>query len=194
MRSDDVLLLCHTKKHKYDFLKVNLSKNATKFKTLDSKVDITQPISIKDRFQIITSVHCPFMIYDDEQTFKNIYDLLAPGGLFMTKFGGASAPVIKLSDSQKEKYDIPISYNHIDISKIIKSPHITKYFKVVYLCQQKLSSIGQEGYIYTTKSNKSEYADMSMPQCLIKTCSVFGIDIEKWINFNRMELVVLQKI
>ena len=185
----NVLLLCHAKNHKYEFLKLNFSKKAKKFKTLDVggkphyKTDITQPISIKERFQIITSVYCPFTIYDSEQAFKNIYDLLAPGGLFMTKFGGINAPIIKLSDKQKEKYDIPISYN---------SPNITKYFNVIYLCQRKIGN--SDGYIYTNKNNKTAYANMSIPECLIKTCSVFDVDIIKWIKYNHMEIIVMQKI
>ena len=180
MSAADVLILCHAKNHKYEFLKLYFSKKVKKIKT-----DITQPISIKGRFQIITSD----LYYDSEQAFKNIYDLLAPGGLFMTKFGGVNAPIIKLSKRQKEKYDIPV-----DISKIIKSPMITSRFKVIYVCQQKLSSHA-EGYIYTNKSNKTEFADdMSIPQCLIDVCSVFGVDIVKWIKHNHMKLVILQKI
>lgn len=199
--SREILLLCHDKKHKYDFLITHFSKSAKKYKTLDLygkpdyKLDITKPISIKEQFQLITSVHCPFVLYDNEQTFINIYDMLAPGGLFMTKFGGINVPVIELSEKQREKYDVPISYDFIDMSKII--PKLSKYFKVVYMCQHSLNSKIHnvfDGYIYTDNNNKTIYANMKVPKCLINTCDVLGVDIVKWIKYNNNELVVMQKI
>ena len=191
----EILLLCHAKNHKYDFLTANFSSDAKKHKTLDLygsphyKVDITKPIAatIKDQFQLVTSVHCPFSLYDHDQTFKNIHKL----------FAGGAETFLELTEKQREKYDVPISYDLIDISKIITSPKITRYFKVVYLCQHSLNSKKHDvfdGYLYTSPENKTAYANMKIPKCLINVCDVLGVDIVKWIKYNRMGLVVMQKI
>jgi hypothetical protein len=202
--SREILLLCHAKNQKYDSLIANFSQDAKKHKTLDIyghpdfKGDITRPIaSLKNRFQLVTSVGCPFSIYNSKQTFRNIYNMLAPGGLFMTKFGGVDQPVLKLTQKQREKYDVPVSYDFTDISKIISSPQITRHFNVVYVCQHSLNSKTHDmydGYIYTSPENKTAYANMKIPKCLINVCDVLGVDIVKWIKHNRMGLVVMQKI
>jgi SAM-dependent methyltransferase len=205
-----VLLLCHGRKHSYTHLENHFCRYAKDFTTIDIqqrpdiKLDVTQTLpsehidKVTRRFDIIASIFCPFNLFFEskreklnETFFQNIHTMLRPGGLFLTRLNGYW---LDLSDETKEAYDIPYSYNLTDVSKFLESPTLLKYFNVKYLYQHELESGNVfDGYISTDKSNRTEFVNKEMLQCIVNKCEEHGIDVKEWNNFNNKQLVVLER-
>jgi hypothetical protein len=106
---------------------------------------------------------------------------------------------LNLSNKQREKHDIAISWDFTNIEQVLNDIEKTRLFRVVRVYKRGINFIDEsdddiyKGYI--TLSPSMNYTIMNFPTSLVdKFEHVYGIDLLQWDQACDKKLIVLQKI